>query len=133
MDQRKIKDLRLPLGFTFSFPCRQEGLTSARLVNWTKGFKCKGVEGEDVVELLRRAIKRRGVSFVMMNLKQCVKYFMLISLINLINTLKDIDIEVMAVVNDTTGTLMSCAHKNRECRVGLIVGECHLLNQTIRP
>lgn len=28
----------------------------------------------------------------------------------------------MAVVNDTTGTLMSCAHKNRECRVGLIVG-----------
>lgn len=28
----------------------------------------------------------------------------------------------MAVVNDTTGTLMSCAHKNRECRVGVIVG-----------
>lgn len=28
----------------------------------------------------------------------------------------------MAVVNDTTGTLMSCAHKNRECRVGAIVG-----------
>lgn len=23
----------------------------------------------------------------------------------------------MALVNDTTGTLMSCAHKNRECRV----------------
>ena len=35
---------------------------------------------------------------------------------------KDIDIDVMAVVNDTTGTLMSCAHKNRECRVGVIVG-----------
>lgn len=35
---------------------------------------------------------------------------------------QDIDIDVMAVVNDTTGTLMSCAHKNRECRVGVIVG-----------
>ncbi|CAG2180884.1 unnamed protein product, partial [Oppiella nova] len=28
----------------------------------------------------------------------------------------------MAIVNDTTGTLMSCALKNRECRVGLIIG-----------
>lgn len=33
----------------------------------------------------------------------------------------------MAVVNDTTGTLMSCAHKNRECRVGLIVGESRVI------
>jgi len=94
MEKQNVKHCTLPLGFTFSFPCKQEGLTKARLVNWTKGFNCKGVEGEDVVELLRAAIKRRS----------------------------DIDIDVMAVVNDTTGTLMSCAHKNRECRVGLIVG-----------
>lgn len=40
----------------------------------------------------------------------------------LLNFFQDVDIDVMAVVNDTTGTLMSCAHKNRECRVGLIVG-----------
>ena len=26
------------LGFTFSFPCKQEGLASARLTSWTKGF-----------------------------------------------------------------------------------------------
>lgn len=32
------------------------------------------------------------------------------------------EIDVVAVVNDTTGTLMSCAHKNPECRVGVIVG-----------
>ena len=31
-------ETKLPLGFTFSFPCQQEGLTSAILVNWTKGF-----------------------------------------------------------------------------------------------
>lgn len=28
----------------------------------------------------------------------------------------------MAVLNDTTGTLMACAWKNPSCRIGLIVG-----------
>ncbi|RWS08560.1 Hexokinase-2-like protein [Dinothrombium tinctorium] len=94
MEKNGVKEERLPLGFTFSFPCRQEGLTKAILVSWTKGFKCSGVVNEDVVQLLRDAISRRA----------------------------DIEIDVTAVVNDTTGTLMSCAHKNRDCRVGLIVG-----------
>jgi hexokinase len=44
------------LGFTFSFPCRQEGLASARLTAWTKGFSCSGVVNEDVVKLLQDAI-----------------------------------------------------------------------------
>lgn len=92
--KRQLEKRRLPLGFTFSFPCQQESLTHARLVKWTKGFKCSGVEGRDVVELLREAIDRRP----------------------------DLSIEVMAVVNDTTGTLMSCAYQHKECRVGLIVG-----------
>lgn len=39
MEEQQVKGKeRLPLGFTFSFPCRQEGLSSAFLVNWTKGF-----------------------------------------------------------------------------------------------
>jgi hexokinase len=54
---------KLPLGFTFSFPCVQEGLTKARLSTWTKGFSCEGVEGNDVVQLLKDAIARRGVSY----------------------------------------------------------------------
>ena len=32
------------------------------LVSWTKGFKSSGVEGKDVVTLIRKAIQRRGVS-----------------------------------------------------------------------
>ena len=36
----------LPLGFTFSFPCKQTSLDSGELINWTKGFTCSGVEGE---------------------------------------------------------------------------------------
>lgn len=71
MDKKGVKHMKLPLGFTFSFPCSQEGLTAARLVQWTKGFRCSGVEGQDVVELLRAALKRRN----------------------------DVDIDVTAVVN----------------------------------
>ena len=78
----------LPLGFTFSFPCKQEGLAVGKLTNWTKGFQCSGVEGEDVVLLLRQALARRG----------------------------DVNIEVCAILNDTTGCLMSCAWKNPKCR-----------------
>ena len=50
----------LPLGFTFSFPCRQVGLAVGELITWTKGFKCEGVEGQDVVTLLKKAIDKRG-------------------------------------------------------------------------
>ena len=43
---RGIDQEVLPLGFTFSFPCRQKGLAVGELISWTKGFKCSGVEGE---------------------------------------------------------------------------------------
>lgn len=56
---------KLPLGFTFSFPLRQLGLTKGILSRWTKGFNCEGVEGEDVVLLLKEAIARRGVSWIL--------------------------------------------------------------------
>jgi len=52
-----------PLGFTFSFPCRQRGLSSSILLRWTKGFSCSDVVGEDVVGLLQKAIDSRGVIF----------------------------------------------------------------------
>lgn len=29
----------------------------------------------------------------------------------------------MAILNDSTGTLMSCAHRNHDCKVGVIVGK----------
>ena len=91
---RKIDDQVLPLGFTFSFPCRQKGLAVGELISWTKGFKCSGVEGQDVVALLKKAIQKRG----------------------------DIRVSVAAILNDTTGCLMSCAWKNPKCRIGLIIG-----------
>lgn len=31
-------------------------------------------------------------------------------------------VEVVAVVNDAVGTLMSAAHSDRQCEIGLILG-----------
>ena len=94
IQKRNLSEETLPLGFTFSFPLIQEGLAVGRLAQWTKGFKCSSVEGNDVVELLRMAIDRRG----------------------------DVKIDVLAILNDTTGTLMSSAWKDPKCRIGLILG-----------
>ncbi|XP_033098431.1 hexokinase-2-like [Anneissia japonica] len=84
---------KLPLGFTFSFPCSQKGLTSAFLVTWTKGFSASGVENKDVVVLLQQACTR-----------------------------KNVELDIVAVVNDTVGTLMSCAYTNPNCYIGMILG-----------
>ncbi|XP_026529015.1 hexokinase-3 [Notechis scutatus] len=84
----------LPLGFTFSFPCNQISLDKGILLRWTKGFSATDCVGEDVVNLLRDAVQRQ----------------------------KTIDVDVVALVNDTVGTMMSCAYLDRNCEVGLIVG-----------
>lgn len=34
----------------------------------------------------------------------------------------DVKILICAILNDTTGTLMSCAWKHQNCKIGLIVG-----------
>ncbi|KAG7480962.1 hypothetical protein MATL_G00061710 [Megalops atlanticus] len=94
MEKLGIKDKKLPLGFTFSFPCRQTKLDESILVTWTKGFKSSGVEGKDVVSLLRKAIKKRG----------------------------DFDIDIVAVINDTVGTMMTCGYDDHHCEIGLIIG-----------
>ncbi|XP_029916093.1 hexokinase-2 isoform X1 [Myripristis murdjan] len=94
LDNLGIKNKKLPLGFTFSFPCQQTELDESILVSWTKGFKASGVEGKDVVSLLRKAIKKRG----------------------------DFDIDIVAVINDTVGTMMTCGYDDHHCEIGLIVG-----------
>ncbi|XP_054197617.1 hexokinase-2 isoform X3 [Homo sapiens] len=110
-----MKGVSLPLGFTFSFPCQQNSLdevtapswrallwalltlnktSQSILLKWTKGFKASGCEGEDVVTLLKEAIHRR----------------------------EEFDLDVVAVVNDTVGTMMTCGFEDPHCEVGLIVG-----------
>lgn len=66
MKDHNVITERLSLGFTFSFPLLQLGLTKGLLVKWTKGFNCANVAGEDVVKLLKDAIARRGVSNILL-------------------------------------------------------------------
>jgi len=80
--------------FTFSFPCYQAGLSKATLLRWTKGFNCSESIGEDVVGMLQRAIDIRG----------------------------DIKVKVIVLINDTVGTLMSCAYQDNKTAIGLILG-----------
>lgn len=81
MEGRNLKGKKLPLGFTFSFPMTQRGLNVGILVSWTKSFNCAGVVGEDAVKMLNDAIHRRG----------------------------DMDVDVVAVLNDTTGKMQYIA------------------------
>ncbi|KAA0717904.1 putative hexokinase HKDC1 [Triplophysa tibetana] len=94
LDYMGIKNTRLPLGFTFSFPCSQSGIDQGSLVCWTKGFKATDCEGSDVVDMLREAIKRRN----------------------------EFDLDIVAIVNDTVGTMMTCAYEDPKCQIGLIAG-----------
>jgi hypothetical protein len=35
---------------------------------------------------------------------------------------QNVDVEVVAIINDAVGTLMSTAHSDRNCQIGLILG-----------
>lgn len=37
--------------------------------------------------------------------------------------MQDIDVDVLALVNDTVGTMMTCGYDDHRCEVGVIVGE----------
>jgi hexokinase len=87
----------LPLGHTFSFPCRQEGLNRAVLIHWTKEIRTSGVEGRDVTPLLAGALQRQGL----------------------------VNVHPRAVINDTVGTLLAAAYRWRGVDVGSICGTGH--------
>lgn len=95
IEKRSLKLVQqMPLGFTFSFPMSQAALDVGRLVNWTKSFNCPGVIGEDVVAMLNVALESVGVK----------------------------NVSVVAILNDTTGTLVAGSHDTADCAIGLILG-----------
>ncbi|XP_038518247.1 hexokinase HKDC1 isoform X1 [Canis lupus familiaris] len=94
MKTRGLKHKKFPLGLTFSFPCRQTKLEEGILLSWTKKFKARGVQDTDVVSCLTKAVKKH----------------------------KDIDVDILTLVNDTVGTMMTCAYDDPYCEVGVIIG-----------
>lgn len=81
------------LGFTFSFPVKQNSVASGTLIKWTKGFAIDEMVGKDVVAELNKAIKRQGV-----------------------------DMEVTALVNDTVGTLAAGRYVDNDTVAAVILG-----------
>lgn len=82
------------LTFTFSFPVNQSSIASGKLIGWTKGFTAAGVEGKDVVALLSEALKRKEIGFI----------------------------HVVALANDTVGTLVYKSYPDPSCDMGVILG-----------
>ena len=85
------------LGFTFSFPSRQTGINQAVLLKWTKEIETSGVVGQDVGELLARALEK-------------TKLF---------------PIKTAVIINDTVGTLLAGAYQDKNSDIASICGTGH--------
>lgn len=72
----------------------QHSLDVGVLVTWTKTFNCPDAVNKDAVNLLREALARRG----------------------------DTKVKVVAVLNDTTGTLVQGSTLDHNTAIGLILG-----------
>lgn len=81
------------LGFTFSFPVEQHTINSGTLIKWTKGFNTSGVVGKDPCELLKKAFQKAGVK-----------------------------LNIVALCNDTVGTLICEYFNDSKSSVGVILG-----------
>ncbi|KAJ6023508.1 uncharacterized protein N7446_013873 [Penicillium canescens] len=81
----------LPMACTFSFPVDQRSIRSGILQRWTKNFNVPGVEANDVVPQLEAALKR-----------------------------KNVPLKVVALINDTTGTLVAPHYRAPQLTIGSI-------------
>lgn len=80
---RKDANETLKMGFTFSFPVDQTALNKGKLIRWTKGYDLKDVVGKDVVELFQASVDKLNLN-----------------------------VSIVALANDTVGTLLSRAFSN---------------------
>ncbi|KAJ1918722.1 hypothetical protein H4219_002444 [Mycoemilia scoparia] len=86
-------DKAIPMGFTFSYPVLQTSLASGKLMHWTKGITAPGCVGKDVVRLLHDALLRRHIR-----------------------------VDIVALLNDTVGTLLASAYMHPGSQIGVIFG-----------
>ncbi|GAA5933728.1 hypothetical protein JCM1841_002810 [Sporobolomyces salmonicolor] len=86
-------DEPLSLGFTFSYPCLQQRIDHGVLIRWTKGFGAPGAEGQDCAEMFQKSLTKLNVP-----------------------------VNLVALINDTTGTLIASAYVDNATRAGIIFG-----------
>ncbi|KAF8520336.1 hexokinase [Hysterangium stoloniferum] len=83
----------LPLGFTFSYPSEQERIDHGRLMRWTKGFGAPNTEGRDVAAMFRESLQKLNLP-----------------------------VNITALINDTTGTLIASSYVTPGTKIGCIFG-----------
>ncbi|KAI8084275.1 uncharacterized protein B0P05DRAFT_466758 [Gilbertella persicaria] len=81
------------MGVCWSFPVDQTSISGGKILRMGKGFTIDGVEGYDLASLFEQSFRRKGVN-----------------------------VKVMALLNDTVGTLVAHAYTNPDARVGFIYG-----------
>ncbi|KAJ3208730.1 hexokinase A [Entophlyctis luteolus] len=89
----EVESKRYILGFTFSFAINQVSINEGYLLLWNKGFSASDCVNRNVVQLLHEAFLR-----------------------------KKLNIEITALINDTTGTLVSHAYSAPDTYIGVILG-----------
>lgn len=90
--------LPIPLGFSFSFPYRQQRIDQGILLHWDKEVKTSGVIGQDVGALLTAALARRGLGTL---------------------------VKPAAIINDTTATFLTAAYQDPSVEIAAIIGTGH--------
>lgn len=88
---------KIRLGHTFSYPCRQSDANTAYLINWTKEISVAGVEGQNINALLYKALQAQGLG----------------------------EIQPAVILNDTVGTLLTAAYRQRDADIASICGTGH--------
>lgn len=87
-------DEPLAMGLSWSFPIDQTSVRSGRVIHMGKGFLCSnGTLGQDLGDLIMKACRKRNLN-----------------------------IQVEAIVNDSSATLLSQAYTNPDTRMSLILG-----------
>lgn len=82
------------LGHSFSFVSRQTSLARAALAGWSKEIRTGGVDGQDIGQMLETSLARIGIPGV----------------------------RQLAVLNDTTATLLTAAYADRDADLGSVCG-----------
>lgn len=82
------------LGFTFSFAVNQTSAKDASLIAWSKEIDVPGVAGKSINGLLKEALVRNGMD----------------------------RIEPVALLNDTTATLLSSVYQHNPAQIGIVCG-----------
>jgi hexokinase len=98
LSQHKLQSAAdtIPLGFTFSFTCDQTSISQGTLIQWDKGWDIPEAVGRDPCAMLQASIDKLKLS-----------------------------VQVLALANDSVGTLLSRAYTSQEpgsTLAGLIIG-----------